>query len=338
MDYFATKYETQIYPNRAYKWKLCTPILRLLMDTGGLSRALEQLLITYFKILCDGKTFFQKLESYDYDNIYTIVKEDLQRMYNIYDDVKRNPYLYTKKLLYYYVKGIPVTDTLCLDENNTDLTMKNLQQNGHTVLFLCSSIKMGITDIVLEQLYSGTYGINDYLQLIHINLKKLSICKSNEQFLATKRLISKSDNKPIDLKSENGIVLNDVSANSREITEKAVNNEDIKNLNVLNSNVKNMYEGYELITVVFTTQPYDRLKEKTGVLIISKDNFDKHFGLIFSLRAIFSITKVINPNFWNICRLKNTLEDIDKASIDDIISKRPYNEDQYYEANPRAKR
>ncbi|GBC04886.1 hypothetical protein RclHR1_05920006 [Rhizophagus clarus] len=262
------------------------------MDTGGLSRALEQLLITYFKILCDGKTFFQKLESYDYDNIYTIVKEDLQRMYNIYDDVKRNPYLYTKKLLYYYVKGIPVTDTLCLDENNTDLTMKNLQQNGHTVLFLCT----------------------------------------------TKRLISKSDNKPIDLKSENGIVLNDVSANSREITEKAVNNEDIKNLNVLNSNVKNMYEGYELITVVFTTQPYDRLKEKTGVLIISKDNFDKHFGLIFSLRAIFSITKVINPNFWNICRLKNTLEDIDKASIDDIISKRPYNEDQYYEANPRAKR
>ncbi|PKY30519.1 hypothetical protein RhiirB3_447640 [Rhizophagus irregularis] len=421
MDYFATKYEAQTYPNRVYKWKLCAPIIQLLMDTGGLPRALERLLIICFKKLCDGKTFFQEIESHNYDNIYTDVKGDLQRMYNIYDDVKRNPFLH-KKLLYYCVEGIPVADTLCLDEKNPGLTIENLQRDGHIVLSPCDcgsfikmpfffihiyndilkivcekltnkafqvnqhmywqewelfvlhhetfrtnlAIEMGITDMTLGQLYPGAYGSDDYLQLIHINLKKLSICEANEQFPATKKLTSKPDKKPIDLESGDVIVLNGASSKfsdsiilvrmngikylfmlqckwdygSRDMTEKeAVDDEDIKNLDALISNVKNMYEGYELITVIFTTQPYDGLKEKTGVLIVSKDNFDKHFGPVFSSQAIFSFTKAINPNFWDIDRLKNTLEGIDEASIDDVISKRPYiNEDQFYDANPRAKK
>jgi hypothetical protein len=202
------------------------------------------------------------------------------------------------------------------------------------------------------------------LDLVYVDLKKLSIVEANEQFPNQTKLTSKSDNKPIDLESGEVIVLNGASSKfsdiilvrmngtkylfmiqckwdygSREMTEKAVDDEDIKNLNGLISKVKEMYESYELITIIFTTQPYNGLLEKTGVLIISQNNFEEHFGPVFSSRALFFFTKVVNPNFWDVSRLKNTLEGIGEASIDNVIEKRPYiNEDQFYEANPRAKK
>ncbi|PKK79065.1 hypothetical protein RhiirC2_728210 [Rhizophagus irregularis] len=80
-----------------------------------------------------------------------------------------------------------------------------------------------------------------------------------------------------------------------------------------------MFDNYELIIIIFTTQPYDGLKEKKGVLIISKDNFDKHFGPVFSSRATFFLTRTINPNFLKTNRLKNTLDGIGDVSIANVI-------------------
>jgi hypothetical protein len=221
---------------------------------------------------------------------------------------------------------------------------------------------MGRTDMTLGELYPGAYGEEVYLQL-YVNLKKLSIREANEQFPAKKELTSKSDNEKIDLESGDVIVLNGASAKfsdiflvringtkylfmlqckwdygSREMTEKAVDDEDIKNLDGLISKVKNMYKDYELITIIFTTQPYTGQK-KRGVLVISKENFDKHFGPVFSSRATFFLTRTTNPNFWEANRLKNILDGIGNASIDNVIEKRPYiNEDHFYEENPNAKR
>ncbi|GBB89347.1 hypothetical protein RclHR1_01600019 [Rhizophagus clarus] len=99
-----------------------------------------------------------------------------------------------------------------------------------------------------------------------------------------------------------------------------------------------MYDNYELITIIFTTQLYTGPK-KRAVLVISKENFGKHFGPVFSSRATFFLNRTINPNFWEKDRLQNTLAGIGDGSIDNVIEKRSYiNEDHCYKANPRAKR
>jgi hypothetical protein len=48
MDHFAAKFKAPTFHNNVYKWKLCAPLLQLLLDTGGLPRALEQLFMQRF--------------------------------------------------------------------------------------------------------------------------------------------------------------------------------------------------------------------------------------------------------------------------------------------------
>ncbi|CAG8684567.1 17281_t:CDS:2, partial [Racocetra fulgida] len=419
MDHFATKFKAPTFPNRVYEWKLCAPLLQLLINTGGLPRALERLLITCFLRLCDGKTFFNELKSHDYNAIHMMVKEDLERMYNIYGDVKSNKYL-AMKLIYHCVEGIPVSDKDCLDEKNPHLTIENLQRDGHIILtpydkslyyirmplffihiyndilkivdvemmnkafridhrmhwqdwelFALNyeafrtnlAIEMGFSRMTLGELYPGAYGNDIYLQM-YVDLKRLHVCEANERFPNNKKLTNKSDNEPIDLESGNVVVLNDASADfagiilvrmngarcllmiqykwdygSKEMTKNIVDNEDAKNLNKLISEIKKIYEGYELITIIFTTQPYNGPQDKTGALIISRDNFDKHFGPVFSSLATFSFIRATNPNFWDAKRLKNILDGIGDESIDDVIKKRPYiNKDHFYSENPKAKK
>ncbi|CAB4490869.1 unnamed protein product [Rhizophagus irregularis] len=104
MDHFATKFKVPT-ENHVYKWKFCVPLIQLLMDIGGLPRALERLFIICFMKLCDnGEKFFWELESYDYDNFFINVKSDLEKMYNIYYKVEGNKEL-AIKLLYHCVEG-----------------------------------------------------------------------------------------------------------------------------------------------------------------------------------------------------------------------------------------
>ncbi|CAG8581075.1 9629_t:CDS:1 [Dentiscutata erythropus] len=220
---------------------------------------------------------------------------------------------------------------------------------------------MGISEMTLGKLYPGAYGEDTYLQIL-VALKKLRACEANEQFPNNKNLTNKSNDEPIDLESGDVVVLNDASANfadiilvrmngvkcllmiqckwdygSKEMTEKIVDNEDTKNLNKLLSEIKKMYESYELITIIFTTQPYRELQKKPGVLIISKDKFEKRFGPVFSSLATFFFIRATNPNLGDKNRLKNTL--VGDESIDNVIKKRPYiNEDHFYRENPKAKK
>ncbi|PKY24561.1 hypothetical protein RhiirB3_439178 [Rhizophagus irregularis] len=86
MDHFATKFKVPT-ENHVYKWKFCVPLIQLLMDIGGLPRALERLFIICFMKLCDnGEKFFWELESYDYDNFFINVKSDLEKMIPIDED------------------------------------------------------------------------------------------------------------------------------------------------------------------------------------------------------------------------------------------------------------
>src|SRR5947207_4887030 len=108
---------------------------------------------------------------------------------------------------------------------------------------------------------------------------------------------------------------------SIKMPESKVEEEDEKNLKNFYTAVDN---DYMLITIIFTSQPYIKEKQESGVLVVSKEDFKKHFGPVFSSRASFAITGDTNPNFWGKNRLKNVLDGIGDAAIDNVIKKRLY--------------
>ena len=118
------------------------------------------------------------------------------------------------------------------------------------------------------------------------------------------------------------------------MTESNVYKEDNKNLSGIEG--KPELQNYEPITIIFTTQPYRGREKTSNILIVSKDNFKSYFGPIFSARATFAFTKAINPNFWEISRLQNTLEGIGEASIDNVIAKRPYIDENQFKKQIRG--
>jgi hypothetical protein len=413
VDHFAAKFKAPTFYNNEYKWKLCAPLLQLLLDTGGLPRALEQLFMQCF---WSNDLFFQELNDQDFNDIFDRVKIELDKKYNIKQYVLNNSKLATK-ILYHCIEGIPVNSMKELEK----IKIRDLERDGRIVLSKCDkdvnlflmympffficlyndalkivdvtitdnifrvsnrmfwqqwelfvlyheafrtnlSIKMGTSETTVGKLYPGACMDETYSE-IYVKLKELSVCEANEQFPVDKSLTNKHDNKPIDLESGEVVILNSASAEfagiilvrmnstkylfmiqckwdycSIDITEKNVEYEDVKNLKNLIYKVKEMYDDYELITVVFTTQPYTESK-KSGIIVISKENFNEHFGPAFSSRATFFFTRTINPNFWEKNRLKNTLDGIGDASIDHVFEKRPYiNEDHYYQENQGAKK
>ncbi len=209
------------------------------------------------------------------------------------------------------------------------------------------AIRMGIKRMTLRDIYPGACG-EEYYKDLYVNLKRLSICEANEQFPNKKELTDKYNNNTIDLESGDFVVLNDVSAKFADII--LVRKNGTKFLFMIqckwdncskemtetetDDKLKEIYDTYELIKIIYTTQPYKGLKAKTGCLIISKDNFKQHFVPVFASRAIFSFTRAINPNFWDKKRLINILHDVGDVNINNVIKKRPYiNENHFYEAN-----
>ncbi|UZO15350.1 uncharacterized protein OCT59_006777 [Rhizophagus irregularis] len=424
MDHFATKFKAPTTlldfeaPEAPTKKDAANKKKR---HTGGLPRALEKLLDVCFKTIGgNGKKFFEDLE-YDYDNIFSIVKNDLEKMYDIYRKVDDEMELYMN-LLYHCVEGIPVEENKRLDnkkdnkEDNKGTTVKDLQTDGHFALssydgrdlfliempflFVCIyndklkivdvelmkkafsvnnnymywqewelfvahhisfrvnlAIKMGKNELSLRNLHPGAYGTKEDLDIV-MKLKRLGIYRSREQFPLNLIVTDNSDGSKIPWDNGHCVVVNGTSAESSDMiyvmegvsgffyiimvqNKWDYGSEEIKEENVSKKNVKSIkrsnLEGYETKTIIFTTQPYKGNKNLPEILIVSKDNFKSYFGPVFSARATFSLTRDINPNFWDINRLKNTLMGIGNASIYNVAAKRPYiSEDHFYSVNPRA--
>ncbi|CAB4487556.1 unnamed protein product [Rhizophagus irregularis] len=228
------------------------------------------------------------------------------------------------------------------------------------------AIKMGKTTMTLRELYPNADELDVNFDM-SVELKPLCVCKANEQFPHTNPLTEKHDGKIIDWQNGNVVVINGSSAPfadvflvrklvhiefkkflmsnqckwdyvSIKMPESKVEEEDEKNLKSFYTAVDDD-DNYILITIIFTSQPYKKEKHESGVLVISKEDFKKHFGPVFSSRASFAITGDANPNFWEKNRLKNVLDGIGDASIDNVIKKRPYYSDEdYYIKNPGAKK
>jgi hypothetical protein len=226
------------------------------------------------------------------------------------------------------------------------------------------AIRMGKTTMTLRELYPNADESDVYFDM-SVKLKPLRVCEANEQFPLTNPLTEKSDGKIIDWQSGDVVVINGSHApfanvffvrelehtadnkflmmnqckwdyGSKKITESKVDEEDGKNL-------QNFYtaidDDYMLITIIFTSQPYTKEKQDPGVLVISKEDFKKHLGPVFSSRASFAITGDTNPNFWEINRLKNVFDGIGDGSIGNVIKKRPYySDDDFYKKNPGIKK
>ncbi|RGB22845.1 hypothetical protein C1646_677547 [Rhizophagus diaphanus] len=225
------------------------------------------------------------------------------------------------------------------------------------------AISMGKTTMTLRELYPNADELDVYFDM-SVKLKPLRVCKANEQFPITNSLTEKSDGKKINWQSGDVVVINGSGAPfadvflvrmpkdiddykfimmnqykwdyvSLKMLESKVKEEDKNNL----INLDNVADDdYVAITIIFTSQPYEG-EQESGVLVISKEDFKKHFGPIFSSRASFAITGDTNPNFWEKNRLKNVLDGIGDASIDNVIKKRPYYSDRdYREKNPGGKK
>ncbi|RGB29098.1 hypothetical protein C1646_767018 [Rhizophagus diaphanus] len=69
----------------------------------------------------------------------------------------------------------------------------------------------------------------------------------------------------------------------------------------------NKLAKYRHIMIVFTVQPFCELVPYEDCFIISRDNFEQYFGPVFSSRAIFALTKNINPNFSELKRMVECL-------------------------------
>ncbi|EXX50315.1 hypothetical protein RirG_271970 [Rhizophagus irregularis DAOM 197198w] len=194
------------------------------------------------------------------------------------------------------------------------------------------AIRMGKTTMTLRELYPNADKSDVYFDM-SVKLKPLCVCEANEQFPLTNPLTEKPDGKIIDWQS--GGVVCKWDYGSKKMPESKVEEDDKKNL-------KNFfYDGndYMPITIIFTSQSYIKKKQESGVLVVSKEDFKKHFGPIFSSRASFAFTGDTNPNFWEKNRLENVLDGICDASIGNVIKKRPYySDDDYYNKNPGAKK
>ncbi|CAB5299692.1 unnamed protein product [Rhizophagus irregularis] len=172
------------------------------------------------------------------------------------------------------------------------------------------AIRMGKTTMTLRELYPNSDKSDVYFDM-SVKLKPLRVCEANEQFPLTNPLTEKPDGKIIDWQSGGVIVINGSSApfdvffvrepehiddykflmmnqcGSKKMPESKVEEEDEKNL-------KNFfYDGndYMPITIIFTSQPYIKKKQESGVLVVSKEDFKKHFGPVFSSRASFAFTR-----------------------------------------------
>ncbi|GBB89346.1 hypothetical protein RclHR1_01600018 [Rhizophagus clarus] len=113
-------------------WKLCAPLLQLLLDTGGLPRAHEQLLRQCFWSKDKKIEFFEKLEDQDFNDIFGRVKFELDKKYNIKYHVLENKELATK-ILYYCIEGIPIKHTDYLE----DTKINDLERDGRIILSKC---------------------------------------------------------------------------------------------------------------------------------------------------------------------------------------------------------
>ena len=135
----------------------------------------------------------------------------------------------------------------------------------------------------------------------------LRVCEANEQFPLTNPLTEKPDGKIIDWQSGDVVVINGSNAPFADVffVREPEHTDDNKFL-MMNQckwdygsikmpeskfeeeekNLKNFYntidDDYMLITIIFTSQPYIKEKQDSGVLVVSKEDFKKHFGPVFS--------------------------------------------------------
>ncbi|CAG8476378.1 14477_t:CDS:2 [Dentiscutata erythropus] len=227
-------------------------------------------------------------------------------------------------------------------------------------------IKRGMQTLRLQELYRGAYGKNSTLDIV-VRLKKLSVCQASEQFLS--KLTKETDTQIIDWKDGNVLFINCKSGqfgdsfvvrevvdgsklliieqecwdyNSQEFTLYQVLEKSIKNIeNVLRSKSPDGLLQYTPIIIFYTTQPYsgDPSELPDRCLLIAKGNFSTYFGPVFSSHAMFSLTRDINPNFSDPERMGSIIFDVNDQTAQDIVSKRPYhNEEEFYTKHPRIKR
>ncbi|GJJ68032.1 hypothetical protein EMPS_00378 [Entomortierella parvispora] len=165
--YYSGKYNAEKYDCDANRWKHCRHFLQLLMDTGGLPRALELLFGVCFQFGGDGEGFFRDIYKQNFDAIFERTKIGLERRYKIYKSVQANRKL-ALMLLYISTIGHPVERKTLMDPDDQHSTIASLEQDTHIILDACDhsgtlfTVKMPLFFVCLY---------NDVLQLVDLELQ-----------------------------------------------------------------------------------------------------------------------------------------------------------------------
>ncbi|CAB5358359.1 unnamed protein product [Rhizophagus irregularis] len=377
-DHFAEKFNAGI-ANYAYKWKYCRQMLQLLRDTDrgeNSSRNLKEKKLTLWTISSKSRTLsinsipidpngcldennpaltIRSLESDKHIIISSVKVEQSDELFFI-----NMPFYFI--CLYNDILSI-VNPTLVRKFYDERMYWKEWEMfvAYHEAFRTNLAIKMGRKTMMLRELYPNA-DKSDVNFDMSVKLKPLRVCEANEQFPLTNPLTEKSDGEIIDWQSGDVVVINGSSDvffvrelvdifyikfimisqckwdyGSKKMPESKVEEYEKNLQNFYAAAIDN--ENYIPITIIFTSQPYSKEKQESGILVISKEDFKKHFGPVFSSRASFAIAGNTNPNFWEKNRLKNVLDGIGDVSIGNVIKKRPYySDDDYRDKNPGAKK
>ncbi|CAG8489104.1 9097_t:CDS:2 [Funneliformis mosseae] len=225
--------------NRAYEWKSCYPIFQLLMDTGGLPRALQRLFIIIFGEYGKDGRIIMKLSLNMYyciegihvtldtclvDKKPDLMIRSLERDRHIVLTRAENRNLYLIKMPFFFISIY--NDILRIVDS--DLTKKVFQDDSsmywqewevfvahHEAFRTNLAIRMGYEKLSFRELYPGACGMDSDLNFV-VKLKSLRVCEANKQFPANMKLTTKR-NEQIDWKSGDVVVLNGKSAELADI-------------------------------------------------------------------------------------------------------------------------
>ena len=168
-NHYAQKFNANKYDNGTYEYLLCRPFLQILEDTGGLPRALQYLFDECFDIGNGGKNFFDDIKIQDFNTIFTNVKKELNKRYNIHYTIRSNEKL-ALELLHYSIDAIPVNRGTCLvDKYDPKYTIESLERNAHIILNPYNGSDTEFT-IAMPFLFVSIY--NDILKIVDLELTK----------------------------------------------------------------------------------------------------------------------------------------------------------------------
>ncbi|PKY54238.1 hypothetical protein RhiirA4_472922 [Rhizophagus irregularis] len=297
------------------------------------------------KLNKNGKAFFHNIKDQDFDKIFketTITLEEYKSFVTPDECLDPNDEIRTIESL--------ETTRIILKESDQPFHF-NIKMPFFFVIFYNNILR--ITPIELGETFNVNYSMRWELFVAHYEafISNMLIVCENKSEATLKELYRGAHrkyvtlNKTVKLKHLNVRQslkhARQVGLRWKELTKLEDIKECIKNLLKKSESIINSYPDPCCITILVTTRrcnfDYEQLPE--DVLVIDQTNFKEYFGHIFSPHAAFYLAEDINPNFSELTKIENIVNNVGVVTADKIIEERPYyNLEDFLEKHKHNKR